>query len=242
MIVNKKNPYIIIEKKLISIFFIVILFMAICTTVYANLYRENHIKVNNETLPELDAMYAINSKIIETSDIKIINEKNINIIEGKIENNFGISLLSSKLASSNPYLIKKIRTDDKNYAIITLENYVLGDTSDFHYNKKDGFYSYKSGEKFFSPLSLQIDIILSEEQMNNGWDTEYLGSYKFEEQYVSKQGYKVNIVSSKIKDNINNKNSEKCAIFVSDGIRYTLKGRTSLENIKKVIDTMEYTK
>lgn len=243
MIVNKKHPYIKIEKKAKVFFLMVLLLMALCGTIYANMYRDNHMKVNKENLPELDAMYVINSKIIGTSDNSIINEKNINIIEGEIKNNFGIQFLSSKLASSNPYIIEKIRTDNEDYAMITLENYILGDTSDFNYNKKDGFYSYKAGEKFFSPLSLQIDVILSEEQMNNGWDTEYLGSYKFEEQYVSKQGYRVNIVSSKIKENNgNNENSEKCAIFVADGIRYTLKGRTSLENIKAVIDTMEYTK
>lgn len=34
--------------------------------------------------------------------------------------------------------------------------------------------------------------------------------------------------------------SEKSAIFVVDGVRYTLKGRTSLENIKKIVDTMRY--
>lgn len=34
--------------------------------------------------------------------------------------------------------------------------------------------------------------------------------------------------------------SEKIAVFVADGIHYTLKGRTSLENIKTIVDSMEY--
>ena len=33
--------------------------------------------------------------------------------------------------------------------------------------------------------------------------------------------------------------AEKCAIFVSDGIRYTLKGRTSIETLKEIIDSLE---
>ena len=33
--------------------------------------------------------------------------------------------------------------------------------------------------------------------------------------------------------------SEKVAIFVSDGVRYILKGRVSLDTMKEIINTME---
>lgn len=33
--------------------------------------------------------------------------------------------------------------------------------------------------------------------------------------------------------------SEKIAVFVSDGIRYTLKGRVSVDTMKTIVDTMK---
>lgn len=33
--------------------------------------------------------------------------------------------------------------------------------------------------------------------------------------------------------------SEKIAVFVSDGIRYTLKGRVSVDTMKIIVDTMK---
>ena len=45
----------------------------------------------------------------------------------------------------------------------------------------------------------------------------------------------------KTEENVeNNYVSEKCAIFVADGVRYTLCGRTSMETIKEIVDSMEY--
>ncbi len=75
--------------------------------------------------------------------------------------------------------------------------------------------------------------------MEYGWDIDYLGMYQFKENYISLQGYKVNLLEDTIKNKTENYISEKCAIFVADGIRYTLKGRTSFENMKYIVDTME---
>ena len=33
--------------------------------------------------------------------------------------------------------------------------------------------------------------------------------------------------------------SEKIAVFVSDGVRYTLKGRVSVETMKAIVDSMK---
>ena len=33
--------------------------------------------------------------------------------------------------------------------------------------------------------------------------------------------------------------SEKSAVFVADGVQYTIKGRTSMENIKRIVDSLE---
>ena len=37
-------------------------------------------------------------------------------------------------------------------------------------------------------------MILSDEQLKNGWDTDYLGMYESMEEYQSAQGYKVNLI------------------------------------------------
>ena len=58
--------------------------------------------------------------------------------------------------------------------------------------------------------------------------------------YTSKQGYKVNLIQDTAGNDMEtNYISEKCAVFVADCIRYTICGRTSMEMIKKMVDSME---
>ena len=77
-------------------------------------------------------------------------------------------------------------------------------------------------------------MILSDEQLKNGWDTDYLGMYESMEEYQSAQGYKVNLIQDNNGDEKLNEVvvSEKIAVFVSNGIRYTLKGRVSVDTMK----------
>lgn len=149
-------------------------------------------------------------------------------------------MLNSVLSQNNPYMLGEIETDNKDFAILSFENYILGDTGNYNYLPNEDFYTYDHGKEYYSPVSLTVDIMLSEAQMKNGWDTDYLGFYEFKENYVSAQGYKVNLIEDTTgEDNVENYVSEKCAVFVADGIRYTLKGRTSYENMKNIVDTMK---
>lgn len=210
------------------------------STVVAGYYVMNKISVNDTVLPGLDDM-----------DIVIANEINGNKDEygrvekdvedyNKVKQELGIHLLDSELSGDNPYMQVHINTDNKDFIIIAIENFILGDTSNYQYIEQENRYAYDHGIQFYSPISLSIDIILSEEQLNNGWDTDYLGMYEFVENYTSVQGYKVNIVEDTIDDEtVENYISEKCAVLVADGIRYTLKGRVSMDTIKSVIDTLE---
>ena len=77
-------------------------------------------------------------------------------------------------------------------------------------------------------------MILSDEQLKNGWDTDYLGMYESMEEYQSAQGYKVNLIQDNNGDEKLNEGvvSEKIAVFFSNGIRYTLKGRVSFDTMK----------
>ena len=102
------------------------------------------------------------------------------------------------------------------------------------YLEEEDRYEYEHGKTYYSPVSLNIDLILSDEQLKNGWDTDYLGMYESMEKYQSAQGYKVNLIQDNNGDEKLNEGvvSEKIAVFVSDGIRYTLKGRVSVDTMK----------
>lgn len=215
----------------------VIFAVVFSSTVYAVKLVNEQSKVNELELPELDSMKITKQiknieKSIKPQSISKMNYK-------QIQEQLGVSLLNSELSKDDKYMISDIETDNKDYAIIKCDNYILGDTSNYSYNE-EGFYSFDEGNLYKSPISLQADIILSETQLNNVWTTDYLGMYGFVEQFVSEQGYKVNLIEEKNDGNQpRNFVSKKTAIFVADGIRYTLTGRTTVDNIKQIVNSMK---
>lgn len=157
-----------------------------------------------------------------------------------LQSGLGIDLLESKYATDLSYLQGSMETDQKDYAIIKMENYIIGDTNSYMYLEEENRFQYKHGEIYYSPISLSVDLILSQEQLEQGWDTDYLGFYEYVESYTSKQGYKVNLIQDTSEENMSEDCvAEKCAIFVANGIRYTLYGRTSMEMMKEIVDSME---
>ena len=63
---------------------------------------------------------------------------------------------------------------------------------------------------------------------------------QFVEQYISKQGYRVNILEDTISETPpEDYVSKKTAIFVADGIRYSLTGQVSMETMKEIVDSMK---
>lgn len=224
-------------KKLTIALCMVIFAVVFSSTIYAVKLVNEQSKVNELELPELDSMKITKQiknieKSIKPQSISKMNYK-------QIQEQLGVSLLNSELSKDDKYMISDIETDNKDYAIIKCDNYILGDTSNYSYNE-EGFYSFDEGNLYKSPISLQADIILSETQLNNVWTTDYLGMYGFVEQFVSEQGYKVNLIEEKNDGNQpRNFVSKKTAIFVADGIRYTLTGRTTVDNIKQIVNSMK---
>ena len=224
-------------KKLTIALCMVIFAVVISSTVYAVKLVNEQSKVNELELPELDSMKITKQiknieKSIKPQSISKMNYK-------QIQEQLGVSLLNSELSKDDKYMISDVETDNKDYAIIKCDNYILGDTSNYSYND-EGFYSFNEGNLYKSPISLQADIILSETQLKNVWTTDYLGMYGFVEQFVSEQGYKVNLIETKNDGNQpQNFVSKKTAIFVADGIRYTLTGRTTVENMKQIVNSMK---
>lgn len=224
-------------KKLTIALCMVIFAVVFSSTVYAVKLVNEQSKVNELELPELDSMKITKQiknieKSIKPQSISKMNYK-------QIQEQLGVSLLNSELSKDDRYMITDVETDNKDYAIIKCDNYILGDTSNYSYNE-EGFYSFDEGNLYKSPISLQADIILSETQLNNVWTTDYLGMYGFVEQFVSEQGYKVNLIEEKNDGNQpQNFVSKKIAVFVADGIRYTLTGRTTVDNMKQIVNSMK---
>ena len=224
-------------KKLTIALCMIVFAIVFSSTIYAVKLVNEQSKVNELELPELDSMKITKQiknieKSIKPQSISKMNYK-------QIQEQLGVSLLNSELSKDDKYMISDVETDNKDYAIIKCDNYILGDTSNYSYND-EGFYSYDEGNLYKSPISIQADIILSETQLNNVWTTDYLGMYGFVEQFVSEQGYKVNLIEEKNDGNQpQNFVSKKIAVFVADGIRYTLTGKTTVDNMKQIVNSMK---
>lgn len=228
---NKKT------RKIYIVICMIVFAIVFSSTIYAVKLVNEQSKVNELELPELDSMKI--TKQIKNRE-KNIKPQSISRLNYKqIQEQLGVSLLNSELSKDDRYMITDVETDNKDYAIIKCDNYILGDTSNYSYND-EGFYSFDEGNLYKSPISIQADIILSETQLNNVWTTDYLGMYGFVEQFVSEQGYKVNLIEEKNDGNQPQKFvSKKIAVFVADGIRYTLTGRTTVDNMKQIVNSMK---
>lgn len=178
-------------------------------------YFTHPISINGEKQPELDEMNVVKMEI-HPSDIFISYDSMMKLAD--------IKLLDSDVAGDigGEYITRQ--TDYEDYCVIKVEDY-------FVENEEKNIYS---------PVSLEIHLILSEEQLSRGWEIEYLGYYEHVETYVSKQGYRVNILESidATKNEIQGK-KEKRILFVADGIRYILKGKMEVETAKMLVDSME---
>ncbi|MDU5588178.1 MAG: hypothetical protein E6045_06110, partial [Finegoldia magna] len=174
-------------KKLTIVLCMMVFAIVFSSTIYAVKLVNEQSKVNELELPELDSMKI--TKQIKNRE-KNIKQQSISRMNYKqIQEQLEVSLLNSELSKDDRYMITDVETDNKDYAIIKCDNYILGDTSNYSYND-EGFYSFDEGKLYKSPISLQADIVLSETQLNNLWTTDYLGMYSFVEQFVSEQGYK----------------------------------------------------
>ena len=224
-------------KKITIVLCMMVFAFVFSSTVYGVKLVNEQSKVNELELPELDSMKI--TKQIKNRE-KNIKQQSISRLNYKqIQEQLGVSLLNSELSKDDKYMITDVETDNKDYAIIKCDNYIIGDTSNYSYND-EGFYSYEEGNLYKSPISIQADIILSETQLNNLWTTDYLGMYSFVEQFVSEQGYKVNLIEETIDGNQpQNFVSKKIAVFVADGIRYSLTGRTTVDNMKQIVNSMK---
>lgn len=216
----------------------VVCLILIGTTVQAGYTLYNcWMKINGETLPELDSM--------QRKDVNLLGEKyKISDAYQKkydsyavLQEELGIQLLHSDMTDDNSSMIITRKTDNEHWTQIKIIAYIVGDVTEL--KKIDGRdqYTWTPGKHFLSPIDMSIDIISSQEQMEIGWEKEYLGAYDFVESFQMRDGYKVNILSSGETGRSKPMNQ---AVFVVDGIRYTVRGKVDIDLLKKIIDSFYY--
>ncbi len=208
------------------------------TTAFAGYYIYNKISVNNEILPEIDSMETVQVPAVSgVPDDEGSIKKEYHSYSG-LNDDLGNILLESRLASEHSEYEKvTVDTDNENYMFVHVDNYIVGDVKKMEKLEDIDKYSFEPGEIYGSPIFLDAELILSEDQLKSGIDYDYLGLYEFQEQYISRQGYKVNIVSSTTsREGVP---SEKNAVFVANGIRYKIQGCVSTEVLKRIVNSME---
>lgn len=186
------------------------------TTVYAGYVILNKININREMLPDLQPMKKKETKKLIADQDEIGDyRKEYNTYDALCEE-LGIKLLNSDLSKNNTLMMIQRKTDNENWEEIRISPYILGDISKIEKVEGENFYS---------------------------WEKDYLETFAFVESYQSKQGYLVNILQDTTieeKDRNMGYKSKCYAIFVADGIRYTLSGSIELEKMKELVDSMHY--
>lgn len=194
------------------------------------------LKINGETLPELESMQKVEvNPMSEDYRVNSSYEKQYDSYEA-LQKDLGVRLLHTDMADNNSSMIITRKTDNVHWTQIKIVAYIVGDVTEMKQIEGRNQYTWISGKEFFSPIDLSIDIISSQEQLEIGWDKEYLGAYDFVESYQTYDGYKANILSS----GESNTKPMYQAVFVADGIRYTIRGRVDIMLLKEILDSFSY--
>lgn len=116
------------------------------TTVFAGYYFFNKVNVNETTLPELNEMQIVEMAPLnaEVNKYGHIHKEFFNY--ATLQSNLGIDLLESKYATDQSYIQGSIETDQKDYAIIKMENYIIGDTHSYMYLEGKTSFSMNTGK------------------------------------------------------------------------------------------------
>lgn len=207
-------------------------FLLGAVSVAAGAYLIQTVSVNQEPLPALDEMSVVTPSDLGLTPGEGLAEYTFTDYDA-FQQEYGIDLIDSTLVTDRSYTIGHLQTDCKDFAILTVKNYIVGDTSGYQYLSEYDAYTWTPGVDYGSPITLRADLILSREQLDQPWDHEYMGNYHFKEQYLSEEGIRVNL----IEDTAGASPSEKIAVFVKDGIRYTVSGRVSEERMKQIIES-----
>lgn len=228
----------------------VVLFGTVAFAAGSLLYSK--IKVNQETIPDLEPMEVVAVKevdgvVTEYGDV----EKEYTSV-GEAETDLGVQLLETDFAADNEYMKVFYSKIGDGYHVLDVQECIMGDLSNIREWKEsaidntvegnDEWYAWTQGDIYKSPIDLKVEIISDPAQQE--LDTEYMGYFKYVETFVSEQGYTVNVLQDTVEDDDLDAMSEIYVpqtqmVFVADGIRYTLKGRVPSDTMKEVVNSMK---
>ena len=228
----------------------VVLFGTVAFAAGSLLYSK--IKVNQETIPDLEPMEVVAVKevdgvVTEYGDV----EKEYTSV-GEAETDLGVHLLDTDLAADNEYTKVFYSKIGDGYHVLDVQECIMGDLSNIReWNESvidntvegnDEWYAWTQGSIYKSPIDLKVEIISDPAQQE--LDTEYMGYFKYVETFVSEQGYTVNVLQDTVEEDDLDAMSEIYVpqtqmVFVADGIRYTLKGRVPSGTMKEVVNSMK---
>lgn len=226
--------------------------LMLATTLFASsILLRSIVKVNGQELPELEPMYVVSVSEVESETRDEYGLKKYYRTMAEAEADLDIKLLGTQYTQDNPYISVEYEKIGSGYNLIKVSNYETGDLTDLTLLDEDkdalptqgrnSEYIWTLGDIYKTPVDLEIEIISSEEQPF--LDTEYLGYFEYVETYTSGKGYRVNILQDAIdadaQVDLNRYRPQIKAIFVAEGIRYTLSGRVPMETMKELIETME---
>lgn len=201
------------------------------TTSFAGYQIYQRIQVNGKDLPELEAM-----EIQEHEPIRGTKEEESGAKTkaypdyAKLKEDIKVPLLDTKYADAEFQEVLYHEAPQGKYELIRVLDYIP--------DKRDGksVTGYEiDGTQILSAISMNIYLALDETALETELNDEYVGEdFSFVEQYISRQGYKVNVIKLEYDP------EWYIAIFVADGVRYELYGVRELEEIKEVVDSMSY--
>lgn len=225
-----ETPY----KKLTVAFLVLCILILGGTGAYAGNYLYHHLQINGKALPELDSLAIVH---VDTGSLKMdslgMYDMTFDSYE-TVQNVLGIHLLDSIWEKKGNNSEIKV-AGDEDWLKITVHNYLVADAENVRWDDSIGNFRYQ----YETPVDLEVQLILTEEQAKKGLNEEYLGYYQYEESFVSKQGYQVNLLCT-TGESSEDSSAKRTAVFVADGIEYKLTGKVSVESMKEMVDDMRY--
>ncbi len=202
--------------------------------------------VNQEEMPALDEykVININDNITNTSSISADTEL-IFYDYKEFMDDLGVKLLNSPMTQENDQMM--ILYENIGEAVyVKINGFLVGDATITGKSEDGNSYTFEPGNIYGSPITLKISFATTPAQAESGLDVEYLGYYKFDYNYISNQGWKVNVITSSQELTEEQRKMfplyqpTVISVFVADGIRYELRGAISKELMEEIVNSMGY--
>lgn len=192
--------------------------------------------VNGRELPPLEPM-----TMVETADTGGPADGTEQQAEGldALSRALGVPLLWAEGARENPYTRVSYQNFGGEYQIVKAKAYLVGDLRDLVWQDEYDYYSWTAGTVYQTPVDLTLEWVSDEAQQP--FDTDYLGYYAYADTFTSAGGHTVNLLVDTAPGTAGSGLKPECAaVFVADGVRYTLSGHVTQQTMRAIVDSMSY--